>query len=93
MRLTIDQTITFNVLGHEIVVDPLGPNFQEQLVFVSQLSGIDMTDMFEIFRNQAKQDLKYIFDDIDHGLDVSRGTPILLDSPQSVDHCIPIAND
>lgn len=64
MRTTIEQTVTFNVRGHEIITDPLGPNFQETLEFVSQLSGIDMTYMHEIVRNQAKQDLQLIFDDI-----------------------------
>jgi DNA-binding protein Fis len=64
MKLTIEQTVTFNVRGHEIITDPLGPNFQETLEFVSQLSGIDMTDMYEIVRSQAKQDLQQIFDEI-----------------------------
>ena len=49
MRITIEQTLTFNVRGHKIEVDPLGPNFKEQLEFVSLLSGIDMTDMYELF--------------------------------------------
>lgn len=60
MRITIEQTLTFNVRGHKIDVDPLGPNFKEQLEFVSLLSGIDMTDMYEIFREQAKNDLEHL---------------------------------
>lgn len=70
MKITIEQTFIIDVLGHKIEVDPLGPNFQETLEFVSQLSGIDMTYLYEIVRTQARQDLDHIFD-------VSRETLIL----------------